>query len=188
VLFFLITIVTAVLAVLATKGSFGRLGQLGLVAMWALYVALGVQVVLEVVDFPSARIDDLGFALLLGTYVLILAFCYVNRRVQGITIVAIGVMLNVLVIALNDGMPAKDTVAMRGGRTVHEPIERTVKHKPESDHDRLRFLADVISLPGDDRSSFSVGDIVIAIGIIDVCFEGSRRPRRDRAYHSAVST
>ena len=93
-------------------------------------IALGIQVVLEFVDFPADRIDDVGLAILLASYVLIFGFCFMNRRLSGMIIVALGVAINVLVITLNGGMPTKDDVEGRNGREVHVPIERTVKHKP----------------------------------------------------------
>ena len=93
-------------------------------------------------------------------------------------IIALGVALNVLAIGLNGGMPTKDDVKERNGREVHVPIERTVKHKPRESDDMLPFLGDVITAPGVPNQQFSVGDIVIGIGVVDLCFEASRRPRR----------
>jgi hypothetical protein len=61
---------------------------------------------------------------------------------------------------------------------VHVPIEHTVKHRPQEEDDRLTFLSDVITLPGLPNQQFSIGDIVISLGIVDLCFEASRRPRR----------
>jgi hypothetical protein len=90
------------------------------------------------------------------------------------------VALNVLVIALNQGMPTKDDVRERDGREVHVPIEQTVKHRPQDDDDLLGFLGDVITVPGLPNQQFSIGDIVMGIGIVDLCFEGSRVPKRRR--------
>ena len=176
--FFVATIAIAILVVALTKGSFQRLSHIKLHAIWLLVVALGIQIVLEFVDFPRERIEDAGLGILLLSYVLILAFCYVNRRLNGMLVVAVGIALNVLVIALNGGMPTKDDVETRAGRDVNVPIERTVKHKPRTDDDVLPFLGDVITVPGFPNQQFSVGDIVIGIGIVDICFEASRRPRR----------
>jgi hypothetical protein len=178
VIFFVATIALAVIVVVATKGSFERLGRIRFRMFWLLFVGLAIQIVLEVVTFPKDRIEDVGFAILLVSYVAILAFCFVNRRVRGMTIIAIGVALNVLVIALNQGMPTKDDVRTRNGREVHVPIEQTVKHRPEEDDDLLVFLGDVITAPGFPNQQFSIGDIVMGIGIVDLCYEGSRVPRR----------
>jgi hypothetical protein len=94
------------------------------------------------------------------------------------SLVTIGIALNAFVIAVNAGMPTKDDVVLRGGREVHVPITRTVKHRPEEQSDRLGFLGDKISLPGARNDDYSVGDIVICVGIVDVCWEASRVPRR----------
>ena len=177
VVFFAVTILIAVLVVVVTKGSFHELGAIQFRALWLLLVALGVQVVLEFVEFPADRIDDLGLAILLASYVLIFAFCYVNRHRRGMVVIGLGVALNVLAIALNGGMPTKDDVKERAGREVHVPIECTVKHKPRESGDALPFLGDVITAPGVPNQQFSVGDIVIGIGVVDLCFAASRRPR-----------
>jgi hypothetical protein len=178
VIFFVATIALAIIVVVVTKGSVERLGRLRFRMLWLLFLGLAIQIVLEVVDFPKDRIEDVGFAILLLSYAFILAFCLLNRSVRGMTIIAIGVALNVLVIALNQGMPTKDDVRERGGREVHVPIEQTVKHRPQEDDDLLAFLGDVITAPGFPNQQFSIGDIVMGLGIVDLCFEGSRVPRR----------
>jgi hypothetical protein len=188
VVFFVATIAVAVLVVAVTKGSFQRLGRIHLHALWLLFLALAIQIALEFVEFPEERIDDLGLAILLGSYALILAFCFLNRRTSGMWIVGVGIALNVLAIGLNGGMPTKDDVEERNGREVHVPIERTVKHKPRESDDRLAFLGDVITAPGLPNQQFSVGDIVIGIGVVDICFEASRRPRRRGAYLSGADS
>jgi hypothetical protein len=178
VIFFVATIALAFVVVIATKGSFARLGSLHFRTLWLLFFGLAIQIVLEIVDFPKDRIDDVGIGILLLSYVAILGFCVVNRKVKGMTLIAVGVALNVLVIALNQGMPTKDDVQDRNGREVHVPIERTVKHRPEESDDLLGFLGDVITAPGLPNQQFSIGDIVMGLGIVDLCFEGSRVPRR----------
>jgi hypothetical protein len=178
VIFFVMTIALAVVVVIATKGSFSRLGGLHFRMLWLLFLGLAIQIGLEVVDVPKDRIEDVGIAILLLSYGAILGFCTVNRKVKGMILIAIGVALNVLVIALNQGMPTKDDVHERNGHDVHVPIEQTVKHRPQEDDDLLGFLGDVITVPGFPNQQFSIGDIVMGLGIVDLCFEGSRVPRR----------
>jgi hypothetical protein len=182
VLLYLGTIVLALIVVVVTRGSFRRLARLELKALWLLLLALAIQIALEYVTFPRDRIDDLGFGLLMLSYVLILAFCVANRRTSGFLVITVGVALNALVIALNQGMPTSSETAVRHGREVSVPIERTVKHRAEREGDLLPFLGDIFVFPAVDASQFSVGDVVIAVGIVDVCFEASRRPRRFGAY------
>jgi hypothetical protein len=178
VLLFVGALLLALLLVPLTKGSFHRLGRLHFRWLWVLLVALIVQFVLELVEFPKDRIGDVGLALLLCTYAMILVFCYLNRQVKGMALVTVGIVLNVLVIAVNAGMPTKDDVFVRNGHELHVPIERTVKHRPEEQSDRLGFLGDKISLPGETNTDYSIGDVIICLGIIDVCWEASRVPRR----------
>jgi len=178
VIFFVATIALAIIVIVATKGSFERLSRLKFRMLWLLFLGLAVQIALEVVELPKDRVENVGFAILLLSYVAILGFCVANRSVRGMTLIAIGVALNVLVIALNQGMPTKDDVRERNGREVHVPIEQTVKHRPQEDDDLLGFLGDVITAPGFPNQQFSIGDIVMALGIVDLCFEGSRVPRR----------
>ena len=175
---FVAAIALTIIVVVVTKGSFGRLGSLHVRMLWLLFLGLAIQIALEAIDFPKDRIETLGFAMLLLSYVAILGFCVANRNVKGMLIITVGVALNVLVIALNQGMPTKDDVHDRNGREVHVPIEQTVKHRPQDDDTVLSFLGDVISAPGFPNQQFSIGDIVIALGMLDLCFEGSRVPRR----------
>jgi hypothetical protein len=178
VVFVVGTVLLSVLVVALTGGSFARLGRIELRAVWLLLLGLFGQIALELVDWPEARLDDVAFALLLATYALILGFCALNRKQSGMVVVMVGVSLNVLVIALNQGMPVKDGEVERDDRTVREPITRTAKQRPLEDDDRLTFLADVLTVPGLPNQQFSIGDVVIGIGVADVCFEASRRPRR----------
>jgi hypothetical protein len=182
VVLYLGTIVLAAFVVVVTRGSFRRLGQIELRALWLLLLALAIQVVLEFVTFPKARIDDVGFGSLMLSFALIFAFCILNVRTSGFLVIAVGVGLNMLVIGLNQGMPTKDEVHERNGHEVHVPIERTVKHRPQESNDKLVFLSDQITAPGIPNVQYSIGDIVIALGIVDVCFEASRRPRRYGVY------
>ena len=176
------TIVLAALVVVVTRGSFRRLGRIHLRALWIVLVALVLQVALEFDIVPKDRYDDVGFGLLMLSFALILVFCFLNRHTSGFVVIAVGVAMNMLVIGLNQGMPTKDEVHVRNGREVHTPIERTVKHRPEEPGDMLVFLSDQITFPGFPDEQYSVGDLVIALGIVDVCFEASRRPRRFGRY------
>jgi Family of unknown function (DUF5317) len=171
----------AIAVVLVTRGSLRQLAQLPIQSIWMVVVALAIQIALAFVDIPKDRIDDLGFGLLLASYAFLLAFCFVNLRVSMMWLIGLGIALNALVIGLNQGMPTRDReVTTRSGRTVEEPVERTVKHRPESDNDLLPFLGDQIVVPDPIGEIISIGDVVIAFGVIGVCYQGSRRRSRRR--------
>ncbi len=61
--FFIVVVLVVLLMVPITSGSFRRLGRLQFRALWLLLVALILQFVLEFIDFPKDRIDDVGFSL-----------------------------------------------------------------------------------------------------------------------------
>ena len=171
----------ALLVVLVTRGSFRQLFRLRIQAIWMVVVALAIQILLALVDIPADRLDDLGFGLVMVSYAFLLAFCFVNLRVPLMWVIALGIALNALVIGLNRGMPTADhEVTTRSGRTVEEPIERTARHRPESDDDLLPFLGDRLRVPVVNEL-LSVGDVVIGIGVVLVFYEGSRVRRRPRS-------
>jgi hypothetical protein len=155
-----------------TRGSFRQLGKLRFHGYWLLFGALGIQVALELVTLPRARVDDFGFGVLMLSYVLILGFCSANLRTTGMSVVMIGIAMNALVIGLNQGMPTK--VSSPHGHEV------TVKHRPERANDVLTVLDDRIVVRGPVDEAISFGDLVIAVGLVDVVYRGSRRPRRAR--------
>jgi hypothetical protein len=169
----------ALVVVLVTRGSFSRLFRLPIQSIWMVLVALAIQILLAFVDIPAARLDDLGFGLVMASYAFLLAFCFVNLRVSWMWVIGVGIALNALVIGLNQGMPTRDNeVTTRSGRIIHEPIERTAKHRPESGDDLLPFLGDRLHVPYPVDEVISIGDVVIGLGIILVCYQGSRVRRR----------
>lgn len=176
--FTLVTLVVALGVALATRGDLSRITDLRFRRLWMLFGGLALQVALEVVDLPAARQDDLGIALLLASYALLLGFGLTNLRIDGMGVVTVGIALNAAVIALNLGMPYR---APEG-----HAVESTVKHRPERPDDVATILADRIVIPP-LRVSISFGDLIIAVGLADLCYRGSRRPR-GQTRSSAAST
>jgi Family of unknown function (DUF5317) len=173
----------ALVVVIVTRGSFTRLFRLPIQSIWMVLVALAIQIFLAFVEIPSDRFDDLGLVLVMASYAFLLAFCLVNLRISMMWVIGLGIALNALVIGLNHGMPTIDNeVTTRSGRTIEEPIERTARHRPESDDDLLPFLGDRLRVPDPVDEVISIGDLVIGLGIILVCYQGSRvrRPTRSR--------
>ena len=169
----------ALVVVLVTRGSFSQLFRLPIQSIWMVLVALAIQILLAFVDIPANRLDDLGFGLVMASYAFLLAFWFVNLRISMMWIIGAGIALNALVIGLNQGMPTRDNeVTTRSGRTIEEPIERTAKHRPESGDDLLPFLGDRLQVPAPIDEVISIGDVVIGLGIILVCYQGSRVRRR----------
>ncbi len=161
---------------LLTKGSYRRLVNTEWKLGWLLFAGLGIQVALEVVTIPREHWHDWGFGLLIASYVLILGFLFRNLVHKGIGIVIIGVLCNVVVIAANQGMPFKVPAAW-----AHESwVQPTVKHHPQVPSDKLVFLSDQIVLKDPWDTAFSIGDIILALGLVDVAYWASRKPKKRR--------
>jgi hypothetical protein len=171
------TVVAAVVVVAATRGSFTELTKLRVTAFWLLAAGLVIQAALGYVDFPKAEIETVGYALLMTSYVLILAFCIANGRTRGFELIAVGVAMNALVIGLNLGMPTRPIGDDAHGNRIYRPVTQTVKHRQESGSDLVGFLGDKILFPRPFDELVSVGDLVIAAGICEMVFFGSRRQK-----------
>jgi len=196
----LLTTALAAVVVGLTRGSWTRLIHLPLQGTLFFVGGLLLQIALDVVDFAPDRIETSGYALLMLSYVCLLTFCLINLPLRGMGLIALGIALNAVVIGLNQGMPTRAITTGEQGRRTHEPIEQSVKHRPASDDDLLGFLGDEILLPSPFEALISIGDIVLAVGICELAYFGSRTkrrrtrqrtantPRRSRTRSSAPST
>jgi Family of unknown function (DUF5317) len=184
----ILTVGAAALVVLVTRGSWIRLVQLPMHGALLFIAGLVLQLLLEVVDFAPDQIERTGYALLMLSYAFLLAFCLVNLPLRGMGVIAIGIALNTLVIGLNVGMPTRDVGLDDSGRRIEEPIEQTVKHRPESDDDLLGFLGDKILLPEPFDALISIGDIVLLVGICELAYFGSHERRRRDGQRAGSST
>jgi hypothetical protein len=176
VLVYAIAIVVALAIPLATRGSYGRL----LAVRWrygsVLFLGLAIQIALEFVTIPREHWHDVGFGLLVASYVLILAFAARNLVIRGMGIVFIGIACNALVITVNQGMPFKVPVEWRN----ESWTKPTVKHHLQQSGDKLRFLSDIIVVKEPFDSVLSFGDLILAVGLCDVAYNVSRKPKRRR--------
>jgi hypothetical protein len=182
----LVTAVGAGLVVVLTRGHWRTLTQLRVNATWLLAAGLVIQIALEYVSFSSDQIETVGYGLLMTSYALILAFCLVNLPTRGFGVVALGIAMNALVIGLNQGMPTRPIGVDSHGNRIRKPVEQTVKHRQERADDILGALGDTILFPSPLNTLVSLGDLVIAVGICELAFFGSRRRNLTRATASAT--
>lgn len=173
-LVYAIAIVVALVIPAATRGSYARLVGVRWRYGVVLFAGLAIQIVLEYVTIPKEHWHDLGFGLLVASYVLILAFVGRNLVLRGMGIVFIGIACNALVITLNQGMPVK----IPADWTNKTWTQATVKHHLQQPDDKLRFLSDIIVLKKPYESVLSFGDLILAVGLFDVAYNASRRQKR----------
>jgi hypothetical protein len=174
VLVYAIAVVVALAIPLLTRGSYSRM--LSVRWHWAslLFAGVAIQIVLEFVSIPKEHWHDVGYGLLVASYVLLLAFVARNLVLRGMGIVFIGIACNALVITLNQGMPVKFPPEWQ-----NKPwAKATVKHHPQQPDEQLLFLSDIIVLKGPLDSIVSFGDLILAVGLCDVAYNASRKPKR----------
>ncbi|MDP8992345.1 MAG: DUF5317 domain-containing protein [Actinomycetota bacterium] len=132
-------------------------------------------------QLASAALDSAaGLVLLVTSYLLLLAFAAANVAVVGMWLVALGVALNLMVIAVNGGMPVRPSALVAAGvagpEEVHDLGLKGKRHL-ERPSDRLTAFSDIIPVPLLSEV-LSFGDIVLNVGLADVVMNLMRPPRR----------
>jgi Family of unknown function (DUF5317) len=162
-------VVVGVLVGLALGGSLRNLAH-ATFRWWP--VAIG-GLVLQVVPVPEMDGDVdrwLAVGLLVLSYVALLAFVAVNMRLPGMAVLAVGFLLNAIVISVNGGMPVTESAlraaaGARGDAAVrHLEREGGRKHHLASKDDVLTPLADVVPIGPPFGQVVSVGDLLAVVG------------------------
>ncbi len=163
---FIETLVLAVIIGLVLGGRFGNLKNLSLRHIELFILAFAVQAGLNycTAQEVSLVVKFKGYIHLLS-YALLFAGLFMNRSIPGIKTLSLGISLNFLVIAANQGLmpvlptylPEPLTASLSAGKSgIHGLITETT---------RLRYLADIIYCPLPYQNQMlSVGDVVIDIG------------------------
>lgn len=99
---------------------------------------------------------------------------------HGFRVMAVGVGSNLVVIALNGGMPvSREAVMSVGGAAGAAAVAAgDVFHSVASSSTRLALLSDVLPLPGFPglRGIVSIGDLLMFVGIVIVVVTASKAP------------
>jgi hypothetical protein len=156
---FLVAVATVVLA----GGKLTRLGGLQFRGVPVLLVALLVQIV--IISLVPEGNEGMKEAVHVASYLLVFGFLAANVRVPGVWLIAIGALLNFVVIAANHGVMPADPGAMR--RAGIERRAGEFQNSQPVDDARLAFLGDRFALPESWPVSnvFSVGDVLIVLGV-----------------------
>lgn len=145
-------------------GGIRNLAQLEVRMWWLIPVALAVQVV-PIPSAESGPLRYLPFVTLLLSFVLIGAVVVMNWNLRGFPVILLGVILNLIPIVVNQGMPVSGAAVVEsGGSLADVPRELGAKHHLETSRDKLTFLADVIAVRTPFRAVVSVGDLVMWAG------------------------
>jgi hypothetical protein len=130
-------------------------------------IALAMQAI-PVPEFAGTIGRFLPVAVLLLSYALLIWLSTANWKMPGFALILIGVALNFVVIAANQGMPVSAAALRATGqaeaiRELEEQREGS-KHHRATDEDVLRPLGDVIGVGRPFNVVLSVGDIIAYAG------------------------
>ena len=161
------------LSVALAGGSLVALSSVRLRALWAVALAMALQIAVINV-FEHALPGAVGAGAHVVSYGLATWFLVANRRVRGLWVVALGAALNMAAIFANGGvMPASPSAYARAGHVVTH--EKFVNSAAASDA-RLAFLGDVFAVPKGYpfANVFSIGDVVLVAGAAIVLHTAAR--------------
>jgi len=171
----------AILTVPLCGGRFSRLGSIRLRWGWTIMLSLLLQIV--VISLLERVLPDMvASGLHLVSYALAAAFLWGNRRTQGVWVVALGGVLNVVPIVANGGvMPARAAALAAAGKHVRPD---QFDNSTVVAHAKVAFLGDVFVWPEPLplANVFSIGDLVLMVGVglvlHGLCGSTVRRPPR----------
>jgi hypothetical protein len=184
-----VLVLVVAVAALAVAGATGRsrLTQVRVKAVRLLAAAAVIQVGTSVLAPGSgaARVTSLVL-----TTALVGLFLVGNGRLPGVPLIGIGLLLNLVVVGLNAGMPVSVAAAQRAGisRTdLH--LARDAMREPTGPSTHLAALGDVVpvAMPWWPQV-VSPGDVLVAagVGLLLVTAGARRRQTPRRAVRSTV--
>ena len=172
-------LVVALAAGLLRGGSLASLAETRVRWLILLFEGLLVQVVFDVWD-PPGLTDTGGLAVLLLSNAAVGGFLVLNRRIPGMLVVGLGLLLNTIVITANQAMPVSASAASTAGLDPPPSISDDLKHERLDSETRLGWLADVIPIPGVEEV-LSIGDVILALGAGRVVYMQTTAAKRNAA-------
>lgn len=167
-----VVVAMVALSVPVGGGDLRRLGRLPIRGSGWVAAALLVQLVITLTETAPA----VGAALHLASYGLAALFVVVNRRIPGVLLTASGGALNLAAIAANGGvMPATPGALLAAGR---DDLAGHFVNSGAVEGARLWWLGDVFAIPAQFplANVFSVGDVVLVVGIAVLLHRACRPP------------
>ena len=120
---------------------------------------------------------DLATLALGASLVTLLAFVAANMHITGVFVIGCGLLLNLVAVVLNNGMPVRGGALVAAGVVDEGELAGTTfggSRHLESSSDRLAMLGDVLPIPL-SREVLSFGDLIVVAGAADAMRELSRR-------------
>jgi hypothetical protein len=168
----------ALVALVLGKLLGGRLSALADVRIrgkWLVFAAIGLQLVAFPVDLlPWSTPTSVAKAIWLCSYGLLVAMLLLNARLQGLPLIAAGLVSNVVAIVANGGLMPVRGAAMRAAGTDYEVHNNSVQLAAP----HLGALVDRWAAPPwvPLANVYSVGDVLIGLGLVVAIVVAMRGP------------
>lgn len=155
---------------------------------WLILVGALPQVLAFFLPATRERVPDPWIPyLLISTQLILLIFVWVNRKKPFIWLLGFGLLLNFVVISLNGGwMPiSPETIQSQNVPADRWEIGSRLGYSKdivlEKENTSLWILSDILTLPKwiPYRVALSIGDVVIALGIIGLVFQSDKPEQQD---------
>jgi hypothetical protein len=129
---------------LARGGVLGGLRDTGVKARWLALGCLVVQAAVVALPLPGLG----GVVLLVAALATLLGIARANGRLPGVPLLALGLLLNLVVVGANLGMPVPAATLQRAGISVAQPLpdRPDAKHVLERGGTRLGLLGDRLAV------------------------------------------
>ena len=173
-MFILYAVVLGLLVGLLLGGRASRLGELKLRFAWLCVLGLAVQLVLFS-DAVTAWIGDLGVPIYVASTFAVAAAVAANYRIPGMAVVALGAFSNLAAIVANGGYMPTTAEAMAAAGFSEKAVYSNSALLADP---RLPWLTDIFAMPRwiPAHNVFSVGDVLIGLGVVIVIVAAMRRP------------
>lgn len=155
-------------------GRLDRLSEIRFEWAWLAVVGLAVQVLLFSTPIGGSFRGGVGEAIYVASTGLVLVAVWRNLRVPGLALVALGAISNLAAIVANGGvMPTTPEALAAAGL---DPLDG-FSNSAVLEDPALAPLTDIFALPPwlPFANVFSIGDVLIALGIVIVIAVGMRR-------------
>jgi hypothetical protein len=169
-----LAVLAGVFVGLARGGRFGNVVGLRVRAKGLLLIGVVVPA------FADQFTREVAVPLVVGGLGALLAFAIVNVRIVGMSVMAVGILANLLPTFLNGGLPVSRDALVEAGLATRSEVDRVelrgARRLEEPTH-RLRSLGDIIPLD-ETGQVLAFGDLVILVGLADIATNLTLRKRK----------
>jgi hypothetical protein len=155
-------------------GQTSRLGELKVRFAWLCVLGLAVQLLLFS-DAVTQRIGDLGVPIYVVSTFAVAAAVAANYRIPGMAVVALGAFSNLAAIVANGGYMPTTAAALAAAGFAEKTGYSNSALLPDP---KLPWLTDIFAIPPwiPAHNVFSIGDVLIGLGVVIVIVAAMRRP------------